>query len=353
MILHSLAFALLGSAQPPIALEQYDDRLVGERTEIVVLGTAHLSSFRDEVDRATLDAMLDPLLDRLEARKPEVIAIEAVSGPDCDHLLRYGEAFAGGSGYCRVDAAAQSFIGLTAPQAETKILEIMLAGGPKDKASARRSLAALFMAAGDSNSALVQWLRLAPEDRVPGKELSQEMADALATSANSLNENVSIGVALAVRLGHERVWPVDDHSADQIQLAKAEHYGKHMRAIWAQNIDQADEKRDAALAALKASGDLMAYYRFLNAPENQDLTIRNDFALALADDRKERVGQTYANWWQVRNLRMTANIVAAAAMEDATEVLAIVGASHAPYYADYLERMHHVDVVDTMEILAE
>ncbi|WP_260483240.1 DUF5694 domain-containing protein [Sphingomicrobium flavum] len=341
-------------AEPPasFSLDQYDHHLAGEPTQALILGTAHLSAWSEQVDRAGLDQLLAPLLDRLEQFAPDVVAIEAVSGPDCDHLIRYGDVYSYGRNYCRVDEDAIAATGMDAVAAQTRVLEILLEEGGPRTAADRRQLAALFMAAGDHYSAVVQWQRLDPAERVAGGFLTQDMAERLDRRSLSMNENISLGVALAVRLGHERVYPVDDHSADHIQLANAEHYGAHMREIWAMNINNADEKRKAAEDALRASGDVMAYYRWMNSPEAWDLTMTNDFALALADDRPEGVGRTYAAWWQARNLRMTANIVTAVAMEKADRVLAIVGASHAPYYRDYLDMMHDIEIVDAQDFLA-
>lgn len=349
----STLFASLVLALQPVDISDFDSALSGAPTEVAILGSTHLGGWTEEFDRPTLDRALDPILDRLEAFAPDVIAIEAVSGADCDHLVRYGEVYAGGANYCRSVEQAEKHLGITAPEAELAIFETFLETGLDKSPAGRRKLAALFLAAGDRNNALVQWLHLAPAERVKGDELNDELVDLLTKLAGSMNENVSIGVALALRLGHERVFPVDDHSADQVQLANAEHYGRVMRSLWAQNVDQADEKRAAANKRVDETKDLLTYYRWINSHEAQHLAMKNDFALALAEDGPEGVGRTYIDWWQVRNLRMTANIMAAIGMEKAKRALAIVGSSHAPYYARYLDMMHDVQLVDAETLLAD
>jgi hypothetical protein len=69
--------------KPVVDLSEYDDFLAVAPTRMLVLGTAHLSGFRDFIDRPGLDKALQPLLARLEAFAPDTIAVEDVSGPDC------------------------------------------------------------------------------------------------------------------------------------------------------------------------------------------------------------------------------------------------------------------------------
>lgn len=360
MKLFALAAASLlaapADAREPESLDlrQYDERLAVPPTKVLSLGTAHLSGWREFVDRPQLDAALDPLLDRLEAWAPDTIMIENVSGANCDHLQRYGVFYSGAAEtYCRDIEDAGEFTGLGRVEANQAMLETLLGGGPEDTPQARRTLAAQMLAAGEPYSALVQWLRLPEAERVPGEELSDAMVERLDRLSQSLNESASIAVPLAVRLGHERVWPVDDHSADQLYLRNAETFGKRMREIWSSGDTSAREKYETLIQKVKEDRDIIAFLRELNSLEAQDMTITNDFAKGLADDQPEGVGQDYANWWQVRNMRMVANMVAAAALNRSERSLAIVGSSHKAYYDNYLDMMHHIENVDTTEFLAE
>src|SRR3546814_13576401 len=88
-----------------------------------------------------------------------------------------------------------------------------LAAWPAEPTPAqRRRLAALFVAAGDPNSALVQWWRLAPADRIADASISALLARELDSYAARRNENLLIAARLAVRLGLEHVNPTDDQS---------------------------------------------------------------------------------------------------------------------------------------------
>ena len=74
---------------------------------------------------------------------------------------------------------------------------------------------------------------------------------------------------------------------------------------------------------------------------------RVDFAAALKEPSENHDGRRYVAWWETRNLRMVSNIRAAFARAPGAHVLAIVGASHKPYFDAYLGMMHDVEVVDT------
>lgn len=348
------ATSAIAQAPNPRDLARYDSYLAVEPTQVLTLGTAHLSEFRGSIDRPALDEALDPLLDRLEKWAPDTIAIENVSGSDCAHLERYRMAYANAADrYCLDVSELLAESGLTRAEAELKALEIMLAGGPEATPEARRELAALFLSSGDHYSAAVQWLHLDPEERVAGGLLGPKAVDRLEKYSTALNESASIGVALAVRLGHERVYPVDDHSADELYLRAGESFGPRMQEIWGSIPPDVYRRYSDATERVKQDRDMLAYLRTLNSDEVGDLTLRYDFGGGMADTDPKGVGQDYANWWQVRNLRMVANIVAAASLNRSQRTLAIVGGSHKPHYEAYLDMMHHVEVVDTMEFLAE
>lgn len=58
--------------------------------EVLVLGTVHLSGLKANFNTKTLE----PLIARLEAWKPQIITIEALSGTQCDFMRRYSVRYA-------------------------------------------------------------------------------------------------------------------------------------------------------------------------------------------------------------------------------------------------------------------
>ena len=63
------------------------------------------------------------------------------------------------------------------------------------------------------------------------------------------------------------------------------------------------------------------------------------------------MARQYLASWQVRGLRMAANVVEAAANQPGARVVVIVGASHKAYLDAYLDMLHDVELVSVDEVL--
>ena len=321
----------------------------GAPNEALILGTPHLSGFPDSFDARNLE----PLLARLAAWRPQIIAIESLSGPDCERLVRYAPLYAGASGYCWDPVPAQKILGLDMIAATVET-EKLLGAWPENPAPAdRRRLAALFLAGGEPASALVQWLRLPSAERRAGDGLDHSLVTALEKLSRRRNENFLIGSVLAARLGLDRVHATDDHSADAANapLDKDPDYAATLQRIWDNPAVKTRLAAEKAVEARLDSEGVLAIYRFYNRPETARIAFDSDFGAALADRSPQRYGRRYVGWWETRNLRMVANIRAAMTAQPGTRTLAIVGASHKGYFEAYLGMMHDVRVVDAEAIL--
>lgn len=341
--------SLLALLQTPARAEPAT-AFAGPPTQIMVLGTPHLSQFAKTLDPAWLTL----LLGRLAATRPDIIAIEGISGEQCDQLRRYEPRYVDMyKDYCSKTDAAAGSTGLDVPAANAKADALLKSWPAAPTAAQRRTLAATFLAAGEPYSALVQWLRLPPEERVAHDSISPEMLAALEKSRASINENSAIGSVLAARLGHERVFAVDDHTADSIQTLAPPELGPRVQAIW--KSDAAAKlyaTMEAAGSSIKSPETLLAYYRLVNDPALQVQANSVDQAAAFKDPLPGHLGRHYGTWWEVRNLRMVANIRAAAGNQPGAKVLAIVGLSHKLPYERYLGMMTDVQLVSTDSLLS-
>jgi len=348
----SALFGLCLAAQAAPAPAQVDLAAVGRdftgpRTQVAVLGSTHLSALPKDYDLQALE----PLLERLAAFKPDLIAIEAVSGEGCDHLVRYHELFDGAAeSYCADTDAARQATGLDVRAAVVAVRERYAQWPAQPAPAQRRALAALLLAANERASALAQWLQLAPAERRAGDGLDPALVAQLERLASGgRNENYRIGAVLAARLGLQRVYAVDDHSADRVVAdAGGKPYEAAVQAVWAANPYPFGEREKAYLDR----GDLLGLYRFLNLPQTQQAAIAADFGANLREPSPARYGRQYVAWWETRNLRMAANLREAFGNRPGIRVLDIVGASHKPYLDAYLGQMHDVEVVDVQALLA-
>jgi hypothetical protein len=320
----------------------------GTPNEVMVLGTAHLSHLPKSFDPASLGG----LLDRLAAWKPQIIAIESMSGPLCDSMRPYPDRHKDTvDTYCWDPAPARKATGLDVPAA-TREIDAMLAHWPADPSPAqRRKLASRFLAGGEPVSALVQWLRLPQGERHAGDGLDAALVALLDKVHTWHKEDVLIAAPLAARLGLERVVSMDDQ-AEYMPIDDDKASGDAIAKAWS-NPACARRKPiyDALDAGVGSPEGVMALYRGLNDPSTARMNFDCDFGAALEEPSSRGYGRVYVGYWETRNLRMAANIREAIGTHPGSRTLVIVGASHKWYLQAYLNGMHDVHIVDTAPLL--
>lgn len=326
----------------------WKNRLTGTATQVLTLGSPHLSQLSAPVTAE----MMAPLLDKLAAFKPQVITYEGISGEQCDLLRRHAATYPNMfETYCWGNENAATATGLTVAQAMAEASSTLAAWPATPSAAQRRHLAAVFLAAGDSPSAQVQWLQLPPAERRPGDGVDDVLLKQLTRATAKPNENFEVAVALAVRLGLQRVYAVDDHTADCVQAQAGPGFDEALQQHWQGiKLPVADAIR-AQESALKSGTDMLALYRAYNRPATLRAFVEADFRDALNEPSPQHFGRQYVAWYEVRNLRMVANVRAAFGNAPGAHVLNIVGASHKTFYDQYLKQMSDVRLVDVQQVL--
>jgi hypothetical protein len=320
----------------------------GKPNQVMVLGTAHLSGLKEPFQPPSLKLVNE----RLAAWKPQIIAIEALSGMQCEWLRRFPHRYKETvSDYCWDPAPARAATGLDVPAA-TFEAERLLAAWPASPApSQRRHLAAVFLAGGERASALVQWLRLPEAERHAGDGLDAALVAVLEKQQARRNEDTLIAAPLAAALGLERVVPMDDHTADA-PSADEKAAGDAMMKAWDNPATAKRRKTDEEMAPRLGDPEgMMALYRTLNDPAQARLVFDSDFGAALEEGSRQQFGRSYVTYWEVRNQRMAANIRDAIGLQPGSRTLVIVGASHKGYLEAYLNQMHDVRIVPALQVL--
>lgn len=299
-----LGMAGAAMARPPVDLDAIDADMAGPRSQVLVLGSHHLS----EHPGGFGPEALEPLLERLEAFAPEVITVESVSGEQCDLVMRFQGVYSDGwERYCFDTAPARAATGLDVPAAGARMLELL-------------------------------------------RGLPGSLVQALDEYMQRGDETTLVAARLAARLGLERLHPVDDHTGDDGHVDDIQAYGAAIQRAWDTRGDVVAAAREAGLAALRG-GDALEAYRQANSPQVLQAMVEGDFGAALADPSPERYGQFYVGGWETRNLRMVANVRDAFRDRPGARVLAIVGATHKPWFDSLLGRMQGVDIVDVQDVL--
>lgn len=334
----------------------YHGRHVGEATQVLVLASPHLSGTPENWDPAALA----PLLERLRAFNPDAIAIEALPGRTISQMWQYRETYPDvahdyGGRSMVLAALARNTLSLEMPEAEAEMRRTLASWPDTPTPAQRRRLAALFCAAGDPASALVQWWKLDPAERISDESVSRLLAEQLATYETPArrNENYLIASRLAVTLGLERVYPMDDQSDD---IADA-HFEANAEAFfnepWFQTM-----LADPRFAPLREAGqhlntpdELIATYRFLNTPAAGRMDSDFQWLSMISRESPGNAGRMRVAAWETRNLRMAANIREVATLHPGGRILVIVGSAHKPWLDAYLSMMMDVQIVDASRVL--
>ena len=341
----ALLSAVTAQAQPQqVDLKALGRDMAGPRAQVLVLGTVHLGELPPGFDPAVLHGVLD----RLAAFKPDIITIEALTGEECDLAARHPAKY--GMDYCPPTDVAKASTGLDVPAAMAEVAKTLKAWPAQPTPAQRRQLAALFLAANDRSSAYVQWLQLPPAERHAGDGLDDALVKLIERIATLNNENYKIAAPLAARLGLQRVYAVDNHTGDNIEIADEKAFGESVGAAWTAGRATLDEY-EKQVAVLRQAGDLLPLYRLINSLPYQQATADVNVKATLRAKSKEGYPQIWAAGWEIRNLRMVANIRETFRERPGARVLSIVGASHKPWFDGWLGQMQGVDIVDVAKVL--
>lgn len=325
----------------------------GKPNDVLVLGTAHLAQLPASFQPASLDV----LAGRLLAWQPGTVAIESLSGTQCDMMRRYRHRYDGTiQKFCTWDPApAYATTGLDVPGATAEI-DKLLANWPSEPApSQRRRLAALFLAGGEPISALVQWLRLPQAERRAGDGLDATLVDVLEKrrfGRGPRGEDTLIAAPLAAALGLERVVSMDDHTFSDVPPARQAGYQEALAAAW-NNPANTERARvyKRLFADVSNAENVMSLYRAINDPAHAKTVYAADFGAVIEEGSPQQFGRRYVASWETRNLRMASNIREAMGNLPGRRTLVIVGFSHKWYLEAYLNEMHDVRIIPADDVL--
>lgn len=346
--------AVAAPARPAFDPRAYKSQAHGALTKVLVLATPHLSGTPDTFQAS----VLEPLMQRLQAFAPDFITIEALSGESVDSLWQFRAVYpdvANGYGaFSDVMAAAgRAGTGLSLGEAEAEARKLLQTWPANPTPEQRRRMAAVLASAGHGNSALVQWWSLDPAERKIADGVGRTLADRLNQQDASRNENVILAARLAVRLGHPRIYPVDDHAADDVVLPLAEDLDKFTDEPWFKAVteDPAFMRLGRSSQALTTPEQALATYRMLNGPEAGRLDADMQWLNFINRASPHDVGRRRVAEWEARNLRQAAHIREVTALKPGGRVLVVIGSSHKPWLDHYLGMMMDIEIVDAKSVL--
>jgi hypothetical protein len=331
-------------AQAQVDLTQLDRDMAGPKSKVLVLGTVHLSGMPAGFDPAALNGVIE----KLAAFKPEIVTIEQEPGEDCDLAARHPAKY--GPDWCPSTEAARAATGLDIPAALAEVDKTLKHWPAQPTPAQRRRLAAAFLAASEPASALVQWLHLPVPERRPCDGLDAALVERLGKLVTRKNENYLIAAPLAVRLGLQRVYAVDNHTGDRIDVADVKAFAKSIEAAWASSNGES-KQRQKTEQQMSMAEDLLPLYRYINDPQGTRVAAEANILGPMRAKSAEGYPQIWVGGWEVRNLRMVANIRETFRERPGARVVSIVGVSHKPWFDSWLGQLQGVDIADVEEVL--
>lgn len=337
-----LALPLTVAAQ--VDLTALDDDMAGRRSQVLVLGTVHLRGMPAGFESKSLDG----LLAKLTAFRPDIITVEDLPGEECDMVARFPDKY--GADFCASVEAAKASTGLDVPAAMARLHRALKALPPQPSPAQRRQLVVLFLASNNRASAFTQWLQLPLAERHEGDGLDASLVKLMAEIASRKNESYMIAAQLAARLGLVRVHQVDNHTGDSLDVQDGKAFGEELMAAW--KAGGAELSRlEARQADLAKAEDLLPLYRLINDPTSMKVQADSNVRSQMRAKSSTGYPQMWVAGWEVRNLRMVANIRETFRERPGVRVLSIVGAAHKPWFDGWLGQLQGVEVVDALKVL--
>ena len=196
----------------------------------------------------------------------------------------------------------------------------------------------------------MQWLQLPEPERRTGEGLDAALVEQLNKLASRNDESLQIAAVLAARLGLQRVYATDDHTDDSLDIEDSEAYKRALKEAWFAGGTK-HNKLAKQVDALKQAADLLPLYRHINGKTYQTTVADAEVRSTMRGKSPERYSQMWAAGWEIRNLRMVANIRETFRQRQGASVLSIVGSSHKPWFDSWLGQLQGVDIVDVGTVL--
>lgn len=324
-----------GSA-PPDAIDRVLAPLATPalRSQVLVLGTPHLSA---EAARLT-PGHLQPLLDRLVDFAPTRIAVESLAADEIATLAAHAPhapaaaevlgMFAAGAH--ETGRAMQEKLGIDHAAAARRAAALEATLDADADPAKRLELVALWLAAYEYDTATLQWSLLPEDARTGAATIPAEVAARLDRRLAGANEIVTLALPLARRLGLRRIHPIDSQY-DGVRMLSMP--ADALEALFADpargtSMDPAHtaQTRQVADDAF-AAGDLLPLYRHHNSSRHMggDAT---QWRWLFADKHAGGLHRFRYAMWELRNLRLATHIADVAASTRPERVLVLVGSAH-------------------------
>lgn len=298
---------------------------VDTRTEVLVLGSPHIGGMK-----GFQPSLVAPVVERLAAYRPDVIGVERLSPASVSEIEMRNAAFREAvkdfsSDIIAAGTSARAKTHLTRAESADKADAMGMPATPAD----RRRLVAYLLGAYETPSATLQWSYLPESERHADELLDAALVRSLDQMAAETNEDVTVGVVLAKRLGLQRIAAVDDQTDFDVLLPRWQQFGEEWDKSPLRDAGKpVFEKIDRTIDAGIASGNLLSTYAYLNSPEAGKAVEDAEWGNYLRMNLPSKLDRTRVASWEIRNFNIASNIRRATATHPGGKMLVIIGSSH-------------------------
>ena len=326
-----------------------------ERTEVMVLGTFHFRT----LGKSFRPSLVLHLLERLEAFKPDVIAVEVLPGPRVHELEARGKAtsvhgillenFASLS--LELGREAQALLKMDNLQASQ---ELAAQKSPPQDSSSWQRQTLLHLASYQWPNALLAWSRVSPEDRGGNTLVPPALSSKLESRRTHSDEVVALALPLALRLNHREIAGVDDFEdceATELILEREVFRSRENPLIKAARNAEAYRRVQSLQEEGLKTGDLLPVFRYMNGPAYAAADVEAQWGVLLRTRYQDRSDRSRLALWENRNMKIAASIRALSSRYPGKRILVIYGAAHKPFLDAYLGGCSDIRVVQPLNFL--
>ncbi|WP_335920440.1 DUF5694 domain-containing protein [Shewanella algae] len=323
------------------------------QTQVMVLGSLHLSNIKQQLDSRSLSSILEPL----SRYQPTAIAVEPLRPQDIATMINGSGEYQTvldhfvGQRFLALAIKEQQELRLSAQKA-LESLEPLLDETSLEPVQ-RARLIKLAVAAYHKEIALLHWHYL--DKTAASPTISTELQLYLEQLAASNNEKNTLGNNLAMALKLKRIYPIDDHLDKDlyrpIEARLLESYNQSPHAAALAKSDYINKPQRLKAEALE-TGNWLPLFSWLNSQEYQRAVIDQEWSLFIDKDLTQDAALSRVALWEIRNLNMSSHIMRVVAANPGGRVLVIVGASHKVFLEQYLANMLGVKLIQPQQYFA-
>jgi len=324
-----------------------------EKTQILILGVPPLTVLSKDFSYALIDKLIQKLL----KFNPDVVCLDVFNSDEI--LFNY---------YYKDDLTLENLsneeikyllkyrnkIKIKTDDIEFEIDSLIKSlGVSRNSILARKRLIDLYIFNFDLYNATLNYLHLNKSD-LNKLKIDKRLIQILNSISKRSNENSSIGLQVAHKLGLNRIYSINTSSDRKIlnriseqlykEMVLSEVYKTHRREIL---NDTADRKLKEGL--LKQ--DLFDFFRYINLESYALVSTENNWSIYLRMFLESKLDRTRIGIWETKNLRIASNIREVSALNPSKKILVILDVSKKTFVEEYLKSMSDIRIIKFEEII--